>query len=131
MDAPMTGALDDAPVLAAEQRRREAVCANDTDVLDHLITDDFVYIHSTGFSEGKAAYLDRMRKGVARYVRLDTRDVSVRRHGACAIVDGVVDLGYERSDGVSGVVTALFMAVWVETDGAWRLAGYGSTPLVS
>lgn len=125
----MTETTDTAPVLAMEARRAAAICANDPDALEALLTDDFVYTHATGFSEGKAAYIDRVRSGVVRYQRLETRDVKARRHGGCVILDGSAEFGYARSDGASGVIHSLFMATWVETADGWRLAGYASTPL--
>jgi ketosteroid isomerase-like protein len=125
----LTETVESTPVLAMEDRRCAAINANDADALEALLTDDFVYIHGNGFAEGKAAYVDRMRSGDVRYQRLETRDVRARRHGGCVILDGAVEFGYARSDGVSGVMRALFMATWVETAAGWRLAGYASTPL--
>lgn len=125
----MTEAAETALVLAMEARRRAAICANDPDTLEALLTDDFVYIHGTGFAEGKAPYVDRLRSGGVRYQRLETRDVRARRHAGCVILDGAVEFGYVRADGVSGTMRALFMATWVETSEGWRLAGYASTPL--
>jgi len=125
----MTETAETAPVLAMEARRRAAIGANDPDALEALLTDDFIYIHGTGFAEGKAPYIDRLRSGAVRYRDLEARDVRARRHGGCVILDGALKLGYARTDGVSGVMQTLFMATWVETPNGWRLAGYASTPL--
>lgn len=125
----MNATTDTAPVLDMEARRLEALCANDPDAVAALLTDDFVYTHATGFSEGKTAYIDRMRSRSVRYHGLETRDVKARRYGGCVILDGISKLGYARSDGASGVIHSLFMATWVETASGWRLAGYASTPI--
>jgi hypothetical protein len=121
----MTDALAD--LMATEARRRAALLAGDADTLDAILTDDFLYVHSTGFAEGKAPFLDRMRNKLSRFTGLKAWGEKVRQHPGCAIMDGSVDMPYEAIDGSSGEIKALFVATWIQTPGGWRLAAYAST----
>lgn len=121
----MTDALED--LMATETRRRTALLAGDADTLDQILTDDFLYVHSTGFAEGKAPFLNRMRKKLSRFTSLKAWDEKVRRYPGCAVMDGSVDMPYEAIDGSSGEIKALFVATWIETPAGWRLSSYAST----
>lgn len=121
----MTDAIAD--LMATEAKRREALLAGDADTLDRMLTDDFLYVHSTGFGEGKAPFLKRMRKGLSRFTALTAWDEKVRLYPGCAIMDGQVDMPFEAIDGSQGEIKALFVATWVQTPEGWRLASYAST----
>ena len=121
-------AEDIAPVVAAEERRRAAMNANDAEALAPLLSDDLIYIHSNGLAEGREAYLARIRTGPGRYQNLTVTDFRVRRDGGTAICDGGASFEFVQPTGAMIRVKAHFLAVWKLEGGAWRLAAYASPP---
>ena len=119
-------AEDIAPIVAADEKRRAAINANDAAALAPLLAEDLIYIHSNGLAEGRAAYLDRVRSGPGRYQNLNVSDFTVRRNGASAICDGAVRFEYVVEGRTPLVVKAHFLAVWRQDGETWRLAGYAS-----
>lgn len=119
-------AEDIAPIVAADEKRRAAINANDAAALAPLLAEDLVYIHSNGLTEGREAYLDRVRSGPGRYQNLKVSDFTVRRRGDSAVCDGAVCFEYGAPGGKPIVVDARFLAVWRRDGDAWRLAGYAS-----
>ena len=48
-------------VLAAEERRRQALLSADLEALQGLLADTLVYVHSTAASDSKDSYLAKLR----------------------------------------------------------------------
>jgi ketosteroid isomerase-like protein len=117
---------DIAPIVAADERRRAALNANDADALAPLLSEELVYIHSNGLVDGKQSYIDRVRAGPGRYRNLTVKDFKVRRNGSTAISDGEVRFEHGVPGGKTIVVHAHFLAIWRDEGGTWRLAGYAS-----
>jgi ketosteroid isomerase-like protein len=117
---------DIAPIVAADERRRAIMNANDADSLGALLSEDLVYIHSNGLVDGKQSYIDRVRAGPGRYRNLTVKDFRVRRNGSTAICDGEVRFEHGVPGGKTIVVHAHFLAIWRDEGGTWRLAGYAS-----
>jgi ketosteroid isomerase-like protein len=117
---------DIAPIVAADERRRAALNANDADALGALLSEDLVYIHSNGLVDRRQAYIDRVRAGPGRYRNLTVKDFRVRRDGGAAICDGEVRFDHGVEGGPTIKVHAHFLAIWKLEGGAWRLAGYAS-----
>lgn len=115
-------------VLAADDRRRAANMAGDADALEAILSPDFTYIHNTGFREGRAAYVARIRNAQVDYVSLDRLAANVRVYGAVALVDGLASMTYRTPPGgPAQTVKTLYLAAWVFSDGQWRMAAYAST----
>jgi ketosteroid isomerase-like protein len=122
-------AEDIAPVVAAEERRRAAMNANDAEALAPLLSDELIYIHSNGLVDDRAAYLARVKNGPGHYQKLTVTNFRVRRDGAIAICDGAANFEYVPPKGEVIRVKAHFLAVWKLEGGAWRLAAYSSPPV--
>ena len=117
---------DIAPIIAADERRRAALNANDADALAALLSEDLVYIHSNGLVDDRKAYVDRVRAGPGRYSNLTVKDFKVRRDGGTAVCDGEVSFEHGMEGRAPIKVHAHFLAIWKLEGGTWRLAGYAS-----
>ncbi|HEY3697078.1 nuclear transport factor 2 family protein [Phenylobacterium sp.] len=115
-------------VLEADDRRRAATMAGDADALEALLTPDFTYTHNTGFREGRAAYVARVRNRQVEYVSMERLFAGVRVHGGVALVDGLASMT-NRAPPAGPLRTSktLYLAVWVLSNGQWRMAAYAST----
>src|SRR5829696_289959 len=97
-------ATDDvvAEVLAAEDRRYEALLGPDLPTLERLLHDRLSYAHSSGVRDTKAEYLAKIENGY---------------------------YDYSRSDHPVESLDVLALAVWTKETGEWQLLAYASTPL--
>jgi ketosteroid isomerase-like protein len=120
---------DDVPaVLAAEDRRYQAMLEGDLDTLDALCADELSYTHSNGVRDTKAEYFGKVREGYYVYHRIDHPVERVQVAGDAAVVVGrmTADL---TSGGVRKTIDCLATAVWTRSGSGWRLLGYAPTPL--
>ena len=120
-------------VLAAEERRREALLSADLEALQGLLADTLVYVHSTAASDSKDSYLAKLRSGGLRYQALQFDDVQARLlapAGDAAVVTGRM-AAQVLKDGQLRAVRSLFMTVWARsaTSGDWQLCAHQGTPL--
>jgi hypothetical protein len=101
---------------------------SDIDTLDELCSPLLIYTHSRGERDTKESYLAAVRSGHIRYEHIDHPIEKVVVGDGCALVWGEMHatawIGHEKRT----LANSAF-AVWMRTDGAWRLAGYQPTPL--
>jgi hypothetical protein len=119
---------DEKAVLAAEDRRYQAMLDGDLETLDALCADELSYTHSNGVRDTKAEYFGKLREGYYVYHRIDHPVERVQLTGDTAVVVGrmTADL---TSGGVRKGIDCLAIAVWVRSGGDWRLLAYAPTPL--
>jgi Domain of unknown function (DUF4440) len=115
-------------VLAAEDRRSQAMLDTDLATLDALCADELSYAHSSGARDTKEQYLAKVRSGYYVYRRIDHPVERVAVVGDSALVVGrmTADLDVE---GVPRTIDNLALAVWTRASGTWRLLAYAPTPL--
>lgn len=117
--------------LALEERRRQALLAGDLPVLQGLLADDLVYVHSTGASDRKDSYLAKLASGSLQYLALDFSELQTQSLQLATVVSGRMS-AVVRKDGQEKIVASLFMTVWgCDRDGVWRLHAHQGTPLPS
>lgn len=98
-----------------------AMLGHDIPALSALLSDDCVYVHSTGLTESKAQFLDGVRDGLYVYDRVAPESQRIVVNGDMAMVYAILDfLGGPRGAGYAPtrLVTTL---VWTWQDGRWRL----------
>ena len=127
METPSSS--DDArSVLAAEDRRYQAMIDADLSALDRLLAEQVSYAHSNGVRDTKAEYLQKVRSGYYDYRRIDHPVERLEVVGDTALVLGrmTADLAV---DGTSKTIDNLSLAVWARIGGEWRLLAYAPTTL--
>lgn len=90
---------DAATILGLEDRRFQAMTANDLVTLDSLIADDLRFVHSNGMVEDKAEFLRKLRTGERRYLAYRALVREVRQEGGFSFVFGEADAEIERPGG--------------------------------
>ena len=127
-DRPVTDDTDVKDVLAAEDRRYQAMIDADLATLDALCADELSYAHSSGARDTKAEYFAKVRSGYYVYRQVDHPVERVAVVGDTALVVGrmTADL---LVDGVPKTIDNLALAVWVRAGDRWRLLAYAPTQL--
>lgn len=116
-------------VLALEERRRQALLEGDLPILQGLLADGLVYVHSTGACDGKESYLAKLSGGSLKYLELNFSDQRVQMLQQAAVVCGRMEAVISK-DGQRKTVASLFMTVWsCDAEGKWRLHAHQGTPL--
>jgi hypothetical protein len=115
-------------VLAAEDRRYDALLGPDLPMLERLFHDRLSYAHSSGVRDTKAEYLAKIESGYYDYARIDHPVERVDVLGDSAVVVGrmTADLSV---NGTPKIIDNLALAVWTKDTGDWQLVAYASTPL--
>ena len=115
-------------LLKADAERRAAMIAGDVDVLDGLLSDDLVWTHSSGRTDGKAAFLQAIASGAVRYLTLDVSNVRISSYGEVWICHGDLK-GRASRDGVEKPLENRFLSVWRARGDAFELLAWQSTGL--
>jgi hypothetical protein len=97
-------------------------------VLNVLLTDDYVHVHTNGWVEPRADFLSDFDSGKRIYHSVDLRNVHVQSYDRAALIIGDAHV-ISTSSGENKDNINRFLAVWVQQQGAWRLAGWMTTSL--
>ena|SRR3712207_4788429 len=113
-------------VLAAEDRRYQAMLDADLPTLDAVCAAELSYTHSSGVRDTKEEYLGKVRSGYYVYRRIDHPVERVAVVGDTAVVVGRMTADLDV-DGKPRTIDNLALAVWTRTSGQWQLLGYAPT----
>lgn len=99
-----------------------AELANDAAALKDLLVDDFVGIGPRGFTLTKAQWLERYETATLVNEKFSLHDVEVRVYGTAAVAVGIQT---QESKYQGHPINDSFRIshVYVQVDGAWKLAG--------
>jgi ketosteroid isomerase-like protein len=115
-------------VLAAEERRRQALLAVDIPALEDLYDDSIVHIHAPGVTHNKTQLLEHVATRQA-YVDMVRGDLNIRVVGEVAIMTGQLTNRLRSPDGrertLSGPVTQVLRRC---DDDQWRFVSFQMTP---
>lgn len=94
-----------------------------------LLSEDVVYVHSSGFTDDKASYLEKFRDGAFIYHSAVLQLEKVSALGE----NGFMATGSVQMDATVGGVLkhlhTLLLVVWRKESGTWRLLGHQTTSL--
>jgi len=126
----MTIHEDIAAVAAADARRYQAMIDGDAAPLETLLHDRFYYTHFSGWSEGKASYIERIRAGLVTYGNVRKENVVTDLYGDTAVMHGRMRMDVLVIDEQRHVpIDNQFTAVWIRGDQGWRIVAWASTPV--
>ena len=115
-------------VLAAEDRRYQALLGPDLPTLERLFHDRLSYAHSSGVRDTKAEYLAKIESGYYDYRGSDHPVERVDLLGDTAVVVGRMNADL-LVDSAPKALDVLALAVWTRDAGEWQLLAYASTPI--
>ena len=113
-------------IQALQEKWRSNMVAANLEVLDALYSDALVYVHSDGRIQTRAQFLGPMKAGTMRFASLTGCDEPrIRTFEASAIVSAC----YELKAGAAPPSRHLFLTVWVNDGGQWRIIAQQTTKL--
>ena len=118
----------EALVVARDDARYKAMIDGDFAALEGVLSDALSYCHSTGAVESKPQYMDALRSGRVKYIRMDRSIARLHAWSDCAVMQGSVQVAAEV-DGQPLRTQAAFTSTWVREQGAWKLAAWAATAL--
>jgi ketosteroid isomerase-like protein len=99
----------------------QAMLAHDVATLDNLLVEDAVYVHSPGFMESKAAFLQGVRDGLYVYELVRPTAERIMQSGNLAVVYDVLEFQGGPRGQAHPLVRLITTLVWARRDAAWRL----------
>jgi ketosteroid isomerase-like protein len=130
MNAPALLAADkeEAGVLAAENGWSKGVSGQDYAMLDKFLADDLTYTHSTGATDTKASYIQKLKDGKMRYFKAEyPAEPRVQILGKdAALTFGKVNVVTLGAGGAQTPATLVFLHAFVKRHGQWQLVAHQS-----
>jgi ketosteroid isomerase-like protein len=116
-----------------ELERFQAQEKNDFAALERLLADDLVYTHSSGAVDTKAAYIESLRSGKSKYLRITPEDLKVRTMGDLVLIHGrgqfVLEAMVNGQKGENPLHLS-FLDVWQKKNGKWQMIAWQSTRIL-
>jgi ketosteroid isomerase-like protein len=114
-------------VEALEEQWRTAQLAGDVDVMDKMLSDDYIGISMSGQVNTKAQQLDRARNHKLMLTRLDLGEMQVKLVGSIAIVTSRAQVE-GTNDGAPVKGTFRYTRVYQHLpSGAWKITSFEAT----
>jgi len=112
-----------------EARRFRALTDADVAALEHLLSDDLVYTHASGWRQTKAEFLASIRSGELLYHSFASDHVTVHGYGNVILVTGRASAKVSAK-GQELNVSLLYLEAYVKQEGRWQLVAWQSTRFV-
>jgi ketosteroid isomerase-like protein len=112
----------------ADRRRRQAMIDADVGALEALLADDLIWTHSSGKTDDKRSFIERIGSKAVSYLELEVRDDAVSSHGGIMVHHGVLE-GRVSVDGRERPLRNRFLSVWTWTGRHFELLAWQSTGL--
>lgn len=77
---------DQQNILAVYQRIDAAMVNKDTETLDHLLDDDYVLVHMTGYRQSKEEWLDQIENEEMKYFKTMPQKTTITIDGNTAVL---------------------------------------------
>ena len=111
-----------------EIQRFKAMTDQDTVALDHILSDDLTYTHSSARIDTKAQFISSIRSGELKYLSIAPGDLKVRAYGNTAVVTGRASINSEMR-GQPMTAELRFTDTYVLQGGRWQMVAWESTPI--
>ena len=111
-----------------EERRWTAMAASDLATLENLLADTLTYTHSSAVIDDKASYIESIRSGRVKYLKVERFDTHSQVYGDTVITTGRARIDVKVSD-IERNLNMRYANVWIKTPKGWQFALWQSTPI--
>jgi uncharacterized protein (TIGR02246 family) len=116
-------------VKAAEKSWAVATVSDDEARLRQILADDLTYTHSTGETDSKQAFMDNLKSGVRKYLKVNHESMDARLYGNTAVLTATAQIETSQRGGNPSPAHLRWIHVWVLRDGRWQLVAHQSLRL--
>lgn len=121
-----TGTVRDSVALvAAEHRWADANVACDTSMMAGVLSDSLIFVHTDGATDGKRAYLAKVRG--CQVARVEITPTSVHVLGDVAVVDGSLRMTFKGREPNPLNPPGTYSRVYVRSGSRWLMFAHHST----
>lgn len=121
-------ASDEQQVRQLEDQSHEAFLQGDTETLDRILADDFIFTDPEGRLVTKAEWITDMTSGELTYESIHIDDLQVRIYGDAAVTNGRVTMkGLSKKGGFNE--RYCYTGMYVRRDGRWQAVAEQATLL--
>lgn len=113
-------------LLEADRVRREAMVSGNLDRLAGMLSDDLVWTHSSGKTDGKESFLKTIESKTVIYQSLEVENHTISRHGEVMIYCGSL-IGSAIVDGNVKNLRNRFLSVWEKSGTSFEMLAWQST----
>ena len=121
-------ASDEQELMRLEDQSHEAFLRNDTETLDRILADDFVFTDPEGKFVTKAEWIADMESGELTFESIHMDDLRVRIFGDAAVTNGRVTMKTRSKEG-SINSQYCYIVMYVRRDGRWQAVAEQATLL--
>lgn len=116
-------------VLQAQADRNKAILAQDITALEGLLANELTWVHSSARIQNKTEYLEMVRTGSSRWLKLDPQGMKTRVYGDAAVVTGDLHQTTTGPGRQPADRTLHTIEVYVKRNGRWLLTDCQATAL--
>ncbi|KAB0565574.1 nuclear transport factor 2 family protein [Brucella pituitosa] len=117
--------------LQADRLRHDAFIAGDTDVLNRLMADECLYIHTTGNIDRKDELINKIASRALIYHAIENSvDHAILYENNTAIIAGRLRMSLERT-GIPAAVHIRYCCAWKHDTTGPQMISWQSTPLAA
>ncbi len=120
---------DEEQIKQLERDRQDAFVRNDVDLLDRETASDYITINGNGKLSTKPQMMQNLRAAKTKVLSVKLDNLKARVYGDTAVLTGEYRDVNVR-EGVQRETHALFMRIFVKTNGHWQAVAYQQTPVL-
>jgi hypothetical protein len=121
---------DEEKIKQLERDRQEAFIRNDVATLDRETASDYTTINGSGKLSTKPQMMQNLRAARTKVLSVKLDNLKARIYGETAVLTGEYNDVNVR-EGVQRETHALFMRIFVKTNGHWQAVAYQQTPVLA
>jgi ketosteroid isomerase-like protein len=127
--ANMSRNTDGAALLATDKQFFDALIHSDVEVLDRILSEDFIIIDVLkGAETSKPEIVGAIGSGYVHFEKIEIRDNRVRLYDRTAVITGQTQMTVSFS-GTSSAISSRYTHVYCELRGKWRLVSAQGTSI--
>ncbi len=126
---PLLTEATEAGLRTAEEERRLTMLAADSLRLGNMLDESLLYVHSSGMTDSRTSYLQKLSSGALRYLSLIFACPRFTVLGNIGLVQAEMRATVLRNDS-EHVLVSSYLAVWYHSASGWTLHAVQATPKV-
>jgi hypothetical protein len=118
--------LQSLKISESENKRYAALIDANHELLEDLIHDNLIYIHSNGVKENKHEFISNIASKKYQYLRMKREDELIRTMGSFGIITGIGNFETILK-GKFHEVRVHFHSIWVHNGNDWKFYSWQAT----